>query len=902
MIGTGVIFAAGLLALLASGIQSLFIYRHAVGSQFPVNLSTISYFVKENLTAAYFKLTAGDLQEPGEIPNFWLYADEKDINRLNSDLPRSGKVFDYPAYLRTDRHEDQWKTRFRYRGDMPMQWAYEKKSIRIKLPPFETLSGEQQFNFVVPPTAETIVDWISYDIARSKGLLTPDYYPIRLFLNDQYMGLHFYLSQVDESFLRKNQRMPGNIYSGDRIFDPRLTGRNAHFSHAIYQPDGGIKPLLWQDARLWSKKSARNSESAEDTSEIRRFIEISNNPDPKAFQNQFERLFDKDKFYIYFGLDTLFGTSHHDLFHNHKLYVDPYRGKYEPIEWDIRYWNAKQQAKDFSFYPLLERIKQNPLLEYERDLVGYGLTREFPTDTIVNRIAEYAARIRSDMAADPFRRAPIAHPLFHPNEKSAPLPMAEFDSRIADLANTYRKRHAYLTGMYRDTRATYTVQKIDEDSLLLNISVSGNSPIDLQLTSLVNEEARDRVRIVRQHMDQQLDISDSGQERLYPGRKRESGNAIGLNNNLGYKLWGDYKLVPSPLHYSFRFDGLSVADFDHSAVTRATNAVTGRTATLTETDELPSTGDTISAHPWLLQPVTTGREEQVVFSGTVYVERDQVYGGSQTVMIEPGTIFHIAPGQSLLFFGRVIALGTAEAPIRFLPQDEDKPWGSLVLQGKGANGSTLRHVEVSGGSVTRYGLVRYPGLLNIHDVQDFEITHCRIADNRIGDDAMHLAFSTGNISHCRFEDAEFDALDIDISTVEITDSVFVNSGNDALDLMTSKVGIVESKFFGAGDKCLSVGERSEMVLSNAALSGCNIGIAIKDGSNARLDNLHFSKKGEISIALYQKNSRYDKGGEVSGDRLSGITAADISVGSKSESHIPPHAFLPPERVPPAIRP
>ena len=50
----------------------------------------------------------------------------------------------------------------------------------MKLAPYNTYRGERQFNLVNPTTIQTIIDWISYDMARSIGLLTPEYFPARV--------------------------------------------------------------------------------------------------------------------------------------------------------------------------------------------------------------------------------------------------------------------------------------------------------------------------------------------------------------------------------------------------------------------------------------------------------------------------------------------------------------------------------------------------------------------------------------------------------------------------------------------------------------------------------------------------------------------------------------------------
>ena len=204
----------------------------------------------------------------------------------------------------------------------------------------------------------------------------------------------------------------------------------------------------------------------------------------------------------------------------------------------------------------------------------------------------------------------------------------------------------------------------------------------------------------------------------------------------------------------------------------------------------------------------------------------------------------------------------------------------------------MSHVDISGGSVASRNLIHYPGQLNIHDVDSFQLEDCHISNNSIGDDALHIAYSQGDIQRCEFEDTAFDALDMDIVDVTVSDSTFFNIGNDAIDLMNSKAMIDNINIIGSGDKCISVGEASQVTIQNSQLKNCQLGIAVKDQSIAQIENIKFSLEPGNAIALYRKNPRYSKGGEIHGDRLFGITEEDIAVGDYSINNIQTSAYLP----------
>ena len=220
------------------------------------------------------------------------------------------------------------------------------------------------------------------------------------------------------------------------------------------------------------------------------------------------------------------------------------------------------------------------------------------------------------------------------------------------------------------------------------------------------------------------------------------------------------------------------------------------------------------------------------------------------------------------------------------------PWGSIVIQGGAATGSELSYINVSGGSVSTQRMVNYPGQINIHDVSSFKLEHCRIGNNLVGDDALHVTYSSGSVSNCVFENTAFDALDMDIVDVEVSDSQFLNVGNDAIDLMTSNVAIRNVSVDGAGDKCFSIGEDSHVTIKNSQLTRCNSGIAVKDESTAYLENLIFKSIDTSAIALYRKNPRYGSGGVVRGKLLQGISLQDIDVDDESLSYISGEDLIP----------
>ena len=253
-------------------------------------------------------------------------------------------------------------------------------------------------------------------------------------------------------------------------------------------------------------------------------------------------------------------------------------------------------------------------------------------------------------------------------------------------------------------------------------------------------------------------------------------------------------------------------------------------------------------------------ESETIWSGDILLDGYQTLNSHLT--IKSGTTVRFSPGATLVLKGQLTAIGTPERPIRFLPLAANQdPWGSVVLMGHGADGSTLTNCEMAGGSGLKGELFEYSAMFSIHDVDDVSISDCVFRDNQIVDDMVHAVYAKIYLDRVTFKNAVSDALDLDICEAEIKNSQFDSSLNDGVDLMSTRATITGSVFRNNGDKGISVGENSHLVGINNILERNAIGIQSKDRSTAVLFN-HAFIKNKIALSAYKKNWRYGDGGEI----------------------------------------
>lgn len=867
--------------LIFVGVKGVLAYKNSVQSDFSLSFATVKLFTNEYLARRYQQITTSQLPDRKDILEFRIYTAKSDLDSLNANLPASGKFQSVPAQIEFSGEEILFDADMRFRGGLPLHWLYDKKSYRINLPPYSTILGARKFNLVNPSTTNSIADIVSYEIAEQEGLLTPNFQQARVYVNDEYNGFHFYLEQPDESLLRNNSRMPGSIYSGDTLFKKDSFGASETARSALVYKDRHGESLLWRDVRLWEKKASRNSESSGDKRDIEFYINTLNTKDPIEFYQRFNHFFDIDKYYSFWGIDTMVGGYHHDNFHNHKIYFDPYIGKFEPIEWDVRFWSALYLHKNLPINPLLRQIILNPVLEYERDQRTYVLMQKYSVLFMNRKIETISKLIRAELAADPFRQRPdILYGRFDIN-KVGPYSLQEYDISVIDLKKTFELRQKFLNLVMEDASADYSIIKINPRTYFLDVVVGGNSPLIFTPSNLFTDKSIGDFSIARMWKNQRTEINKNSDEIIYPGRKAKVGNALGQTNSWAISAFGNEMFVNSPIKYRYMINfekNIELGDLNF----RAENAITKRLVELRFKSELPESSDTESLHPWKLFASYDKTHKNKELSGKIEVKTDMVFSKNTEVLIHPGTRFILSPGKSIFFYGKVTAIGTKQQPIVFDSINSDV-WGSIVVHGNRANGSAFKHIIVKGGSVARRNLVDYPGEFNIHQVEDFVMENCYFSNNMIGDDMLHIAYSKGRVSECLFEDSNADAIDIDIAIVKIEASTFNRIGNDAIDAMNSKLTVTDIKVTGAGDKCVSIGEKSNASIYRSVLSACEVGIAVKDESKLLVEELQFMNNKLKAISLYRKNPRYSRGGEIRGRSVTGITVSDIETDKYSKN-------------------
>ena len=123
--------------------------------------------------------------------------------------------------------------------------------------------------------------------------------------------------------------------------------------------------------------------------------------------------------------------------------------------------------------------------------------------------------------------------------------------------------------------------------------------------------------------------------------------------------------------------------------------------------------------------------------------------------------------------------------------------------------------------------------------------------------SFHRLNQKSHVSNIYFENIKADAFDLDFGELSFNNIVCNNINNDCLDVSGARVfgeNLLSKNTF---DKGVSVGENSNIKITNIKTLNNNVGLAVKDGSKAIFKNVEFDKN-NFDILVFNKKQEFSK--------------------------------------------
>jgi len=767
------------------------------------------------------------------LPQIRLYLPRNSAAALMEDIPDSTKTY-RPAFVRLHNGSLE-RVQIRYRGDNPINWLFEKKSIRLKFRKSRLRDGIRTFNFLSAQSSSQLDEYISYELARLIGLAAPRARPVELFINDSSRGIHIEAEHLGESFLRNRNIMPVNIYKGEQYNADLVPGTERH---------------LFENPAVWSKVATYNRLPKLDYSDLQKLfntMRLSEN-DPAAF-SRLKEILPIPKWAKFAAYQVLLQSMHNDSKHNMRLISDVWRGHIFPLPYDTGVSYASlpipaSQPLDFASNDILRLLHQaSEFLDRKYLELGDAVRKRSVYQRMRQRLQKLLKPVQISSERDIYL-AKLKYYSKLPSDVLTPKgqqkSLTERIMQLGAMETWIAENLGAAPNVYWQTADNRLLVVIDGYVPAHGLKIEGSIPA-YEETSKVRSRDFPGVNIPTVRLNSAL-ILDTA---LFANRI-ESFPPKDVIYRVG-------TLRPQATRFEFVLPrGIKISKL------KVRNRFSGEWI---DTTHQPTNGFPPTA---LNRPVSKAvLSETKIWSGEIRIDRDRIV--RNPVKIMAGTEIRLAPGASLVFRQKLTAIGREDNPIRILPLSETPqagPWGTIALQGNETRGSHLRHIEIVGGSGDNIQAIPYTGMLSIHHTADVVLEDLYLGPNHIEDDTLHLVYvDNAVIRNLTVKNAFGDGIDIDISKVIFDGGRVIGSRNDGIDLMSSNAIITGMEISRSGDKGVSVGERSNALVHNTTLQQNKIGIESKDKSRVTL--VHADLRRNVQdLNAYKKNWRYGGGGSI----------------------------------------
>jgi len=721
---------------------------------------------RENYNQVVNLFTTDDVSDESQIDSYYIFVDSDRYDQLISDLPSSGfnEVKGYLVY--NDKKMQDVKLRFR--GDNRWHWYFNQKSWRIKTDKNEILNGSRKINLTNATEQSYMIDYLSAFAGQKMDVLSYEAKPVRVFLNNRYMGLYVTVSQTDEYFLRANNKLPSEIYSGDLI---RVDDKSN-----VYGFKG---TYLWKLSGMegWDKMANNNVILETDFSYLSQLISFAEERFDQPFDRDIEKMLDIEKYLKWRACMAILGSAHTDNTHNNRLYFDPSSGKLEPILWDTDAFVYDLRTEDFNliFTDLDRSIFKNPA--YVDKMYAYiweAINGEVNEEEMLLAIESMHKMIKSDVYSDVYKD--YLDKLY----MNRSFTNSDYEKSIVKLNQYIIDRYAMIFDSLSLINITqYQSITKNENELSIPLSTKGYSGVNMSAIKLsgINDASVSLYRDI--NFNNMIDAGDvkvniknehknllEMDEILYPSKKYLSSNTesqwrLSVHNSVFY-----YNYIIDTGDTPARQVGIESIELANSVTGEAIDVEMVSDVTTFDLEEF-----TFTTHPWEIE--TQNESQNIVFdAGEHILKEDLIIDKNSSLTIDQGAVLKLDKDVSVYVFGQLYIDGIKDNPVIIEPLNKGIPWGVFAIQGhyNPDYSHEIDHAIIRGGGVPQsYENAIYTGMVSAYNT-NLIITNTSIIGNRIGDDGFNAKQGNVVIEKCTFKDAFSDAIDLDYATGSINNT------------------------------------------------------------------------------------------------------------------------------------
>ena len=129
------------------------------------------------------------------------------------------------------------------------------------------------------------------------------------------------------------------------------------------------------------------------------------------------------------------------------------------------------------------------------------------------------------------------------------------------------------------------------------------------------------------------------------------------------------------------------------------------------------------------------------------------------------------------------------------------------------------------------------------------------SNNSHCEDSVNFVNVTGYVNEIEILNSSFDALDLDNSKLLIKNLYIRNADNDCIDVSNGVYEFYNVEIVGCLDKSISIGEKSKVTISEFNTKSSDIGIVVKDSSEAEVKNFEGINI-NTCVQIYRKKQEF----------------------------------------------
>ncbi|CAK8719833.1 hypothetical protein GMJAKD_09110 [Candidatus Electrothrix aarhusensis] len=684
-----------------------------------------------------------------------------------------------------------YKAKLRLKGDVGGHWITKKRmSFRINLKGKNNILGFKTFSIQKPIERQHPFDQVFQSIVRRAGNLASQHKYIRVFVNGDSWGVMNMEEHMSEELIEKQKKKDSIIIRFSNEKIWELRRKNEKLTQACRLSDSRLNIHLYS-----------SNDYLKETKFRKQLTYIAQ----ERLKPYHAYLYDIDQYSKALILASSWNFFHTLVHSNCRHYLNPYTLKLEPITTDQGKFipiNIDNQGKwqPETNSPFNMELYQQIL---HTDLFQYNFTKNLK---IANKALLY---IEKDLNY---------YQSFFPLDKKED---AEIVHNNLKIINKYQEK--FFLQHRKD------IFSPDEES-----GVKKNIPISVKEAAVFPEHV-----YARHYDDGRIEIYNLLHEpvelrKILLGDENHLKNQITIPGYTGYKP------------YIIRTGITGIQD----------NNLTIETEFKGNTRRIKSGITLVSEN--IINPLLRDNQEKITFlhknkekeweipPGTWNIDYPVTINGS--LKISPDVRLKFAENAYLIIKGSIEAKGE-NGNIVFEPQRES--WKGLYVINADKI-SVLDSVVIRNTKALEDSLLILTGGVTFYssDVQMENV----VFDGTEAEDALNIIKSNFNLKKISIRSTVSGGFDSDFSSGLIESSSFTKIGGDGVDFSGSVVKLYKNDFAGIKDKAISVGEASSVQISKCAIEDVGVGVAVKDGSQATLEDSTV-KKYKLSAAMtYMKKS------------------------------------------------